>query len=225
MPRSVVRNGAPRCGRCLLPPRWCVCAGLRPIALPLAVDILMHPEEAHRPSSTGHLIDRVVPGTRVHRIGRAGLPARAGIVRPGRELWVLHPLGDPPPADADPAKVQVLLLDGSWRQALEMMRVTGQWGRRVALPMAGTSRYWLRAQQGETQFSTAEALIFLLETLRLDDATAALRQQFELHVYASLCARGKKAAAQEFLQDSPIRNAFPGLLAQLAEKRPRERRI
>lgn len=222
MARSVVRKGAPRCGRCLLPPRWCVCAGLQPIALPLAVDILMHPEEAHRPSSTGHLIDRVIPGTRVHRIGRAGLPVRTEVLRPGRELWVLHPLGNPPPADADPARVQVLLLDGSWRQALEMQRVAGQWGRRVALPMTGTSRYWLRAQQGAAQFSTVEALIFLLGALRLDQAAAALRHQFELHVFANLCARGRKATAQEFLQDSPIRTAFPDLLAQLAEKRPLE---
>ncbi len=222
MPRSVVRNGAPRCGRCLLPPRWCVCAGLQPVALPLAVDILMHAEEAHRPSSTGHLIDRVVPQTRVHRIGRAGLPDRSAVVRPGRELWVLHPLGDPPPADADPARVQVLLLDGSWKQALEMLRVTGQWGRRVALPMTGQSRYWLRVQQGERQFSTVESLIFLLRAIGLAAEAAALDHQFELHVYASLCARGKKAAALEFLQASPIRAAFPDLLAQLAEKRPRD---
>ena len=199
-----------------------MCAGLQPVALPLAVDILMHPEEAHRPSSTGHLIHRIVPGTRVHRIGRAGLPAPADVVRPDRELWVLHPLGDPPPTDADPARVQVLLLDGSWRQALEMQRGAGQWGRRVALPMAGASRYWLRAQQGAAQFSTVEALIFLLGALRLDQAAAALRHQFELHVYANLCARGRKATAQEFLQDSPIRTAFPELLARLAEKRPLE---
>jgi len=220
MSRSVVRKGAPRCGRCLLPPRWCVCAGLQPIAVPLAIDILMHPEEAHRPSSTGHLIDRVIPGTRVHRLGRAGLPDRATVIRPDREAWILHPLGDPPPADADPARVQVLLLDGSWRQALEMQRGAGQWGRRVSLPMTGTSRYWLRAQQGDAQFSTVEALIFLLAALRLGPATAALRHQFELHVYANLCARGRKAAAQEFLQTSPIRTVFPELLAQLAEKRP-----
>ena len=50
----------------------------------------------------------------------------------------------------------------------------------------------------------------------------ALDRQFELHVYASLCARGKKAAAQEFLQTSPIRTAFPELLTRLADKRPRE---
>ena len=224
MPRSVVRNGAPRCPRCLLPPRWCVCAGLEPVALPLAVDILMHAEEAHRPSSTGHLIDRVVPHTRVHRIGRAGLPAPAAVVRPERELWVLHPLGDPPPPATDPARVQVLLLDGSWKQALEMLRVTGRWGRRVALPMTGPSRYWLRVQQGDRQFSTAEALIFLLRAVGLTAEAEALDQQFELHVYASLCARGKKAAAQEFLRASPIRTAFPNLLAQLAEKRPREPR-
>lgn len=199
-----------------------MCGALQPVALPLAVDVLMHAEEAHRPSSTGHLIDRVVPHTRLHPIGRGGRPDRAAVTRPDRELWVLHPLGDPLPTDADPARVQVLLLDGSWKQALEMLRVTGPWGRRVALPMTGPSRYWLRVQQGTRQFSTVEALIFLLRAIGLGAEAAALDRQFELHVYASLCARGKKAAAQEFLRDSPIRAAFPELLAQLAEKRPRE---
>ena len=48
-----------------------------------------------------------------------------------------------------------------------------------------------------------------------------LRLQFELHVYAGLRARGEKAAAERFLADSPVRAAFPKLLAKLNLKQAR----
>src|SRR5690606_39123931 len=111
----------------------------------------------------------------------------------------LHPLGEAPPPGPPPANLQVLLIDGSWRQALDMMREVEPWGRRVSLPMTGSSRYWLRAQQGTGMFSTIEALLFLLAALGLRETHEALRRQFELHVYAGLCARGKKAEAAAFL--------------------------
>lgn len=220
MSRSVVLKGAPRCERCQLPPRWCICAGWRTVECPLAVDVLMHHMESYRPSSTGHLIQRTVQGARQH-IYREERPLKESeVVRPDRELWVLHPLGEVMPMQVDPAKVQVLLIDGSWKQALEMSRSVGSWGRGVSLPMHGVSRYWLRAQQGPGQFSTIEALLFLLKALGLTAAHAQLEAQFELHVYAGLCARGRKSDAVRYLYDSPARAAFPELLAKLAQKRP-----
>lgn len=220
MARSVVLKGAPRCERCQLPPRWCICAGQRSVPCPFAVDVLMHHMEAHRPSSTGHLINRIIPAAGRHIYRRERRLTREEVVRPGSELWILHPLGETLPPGPPPANLQVLLIDGSWRQALDMMREVEPWGRRVSLPMTGSSRYWLRAQQGTGMFSTIEALLFLLAALGLRETHEALRRQFELHVYAGLCARGKKAEAAAFLADSPVPAAFPELLAQIAEKRP-----
>jgi DTW domain-containing protein YfiP len=219
MARSVVLKQTPRCPGCQLAPRWCICAGLREVACPLRVDVLQHFMESYRPSSTGHLLSRVLPGAGRH-IFRAERPlARADIARPGRELWILHPNGEPLPANADPAGLQVLLLDGTWIQAAEMARVTGSWGRRVSLPMSGRSRYWLRTQSGAGRFSTAEALIFLLGALGLGAAQAQLRVQFELHVYASLCARGHKQRAADYLADSPLRAALPEVLERISPRR------
>lgn len=216
MARSVVLKKTPRCTGCQLAPRWCICEGLREVTSPLRVDVLQHYMESYRPSSTGQLLQRVMPGTGLH-IFRAERPvARADIGQPGRELWILHPNGEPLPADADPAALQVLLLDGTWVQAAEMARLAGSWGRRVCLPMQGRSRYWLRAQSGEGRFSTAEALLFLLGALGLDEARARLRVQFELHVYASLCARGHKQLAADYLVDSPVRAALPEMLEKLS---------
>lgn len=220
MARSVVLKGSPRCERCQLPPRWCICAGLHSVKCSLAVDVLMHHMEAYRPSSTGHFIKRVMPDSRQHIFRPERMPARHEVARPDRELWVLHPLGEALPPQADPARIQVLLIDGSWKQALEMTRSVRSWGRCVNLPMQGASRYWLRAQQGAGQFSTIEALLFLLKALGLTVEHAQLQAQFELQVYAGLCARGRKADAVQYLADSPARAAFPELLARLAEKRP-----
>jgi len=100
-----------------------------------------------------------------------------------------------------------------------MARAVEPWGRRVRLPMEGKSRYWLREQRDEGKFSTVEALLFLLAALGERDAEARLRLHFELHVYASLLARGRKWPAAEYLDASPIKTALPDFLRQLLEKR------
>ncbi len=222
MPRSVILRPTPRCARCQFPPRWCVCAGFHAITCPLAIDVLVHHRESFRPTSTGRLINRVIPESRGH-LYRHDLPLRReDIVRAGRELWILHPQGSPPPAIAKPENVQVLLLDGSWREAARMRTEVVSWGRTVNLPMTGESRYKLRDQQGAGLFSTIEALLFLLEHFSLGETQGQLRRQFELHVYAGLRARGEKGAAENFLAASPVRAAFPDLLAELDRRRPRE---
>jgi hypothetical protein len=210
-----------RCERCRLPPRWCVCAGERPIRTPLQVDIVIHDRERHRPSSTGNLIARVLPGARLHRWHNDSAAPPPDLLSPDRETWLLHPHGAPPPAAADPARVQAVLLDGAWAEAAAMARVLAPHGRLVALPVAGESRYWLRTQPEGGRYATAEALMFLLGALGLGAAREELRVQFELHVYAHLRARGRAELAEKFLAASPVRAAFPDLIAQLNTRRPR----
>ncbi|MBI4625112.1 MAG: DTW domain-containing protein [Verrucomicrobia bacterium] len=219
--RSVVLQSSRRCPHCLLPLRWCTCAGLRAITCPLQIDVLMHHRERFRPSSTGNLIHRALPGSRNHLWRRERRLEAAEIRVAGRELWIVHPAGGPVPRGVAPEEVQVLLLDGSWREASAMAREVGSWGRSVSLPMAGESRFWLRAQQDGGRFSTVECLLFLLRSFGLERAHAELQIQFELHVYAGLRARGSKDAALEFLKNSPLPAALPELLAQFDVRRPR----
>jgi DTW domain-containing protein YfiP len=164
---------------------------------------------------------RLLAGARGHRFHPDQPLDPATIRRPGHELWILHPSGAPheklPPA----APSQVLLLDGSWREATQMMRRVGGWGRTVRLPMTVPSRYRLRAGPGAGNYSTVEALLFVLDSLGETAAHDALRAQFELHVYAGLRARGEKALADAYLATSPARDAFPELLAELDRRRPR----
>lgn len=220
MSRSVVNNQTRRCERCRFTPRWCVCAAHTAIACPLAVDVLMHHKEVHRPTSTGLLINRVMPASRRHLYRQDAPPARATVALPGRELWILHPRGEEIPPAADPAGLQVVLLDGSWGEAARMAGHVAGWGRLVRLPEAGSSRNTLRRQELPGKYSTVESLLFLLGALGLAETERALRLQFELHVYAGLRTRGATGLAAEFLAASALPAAFPELLAEMHRRRP-----
>ncbi len=140
---------------------------------------------------------------------------------PGRALWMLHPRGElVSAAEAEAADVQVVLLDGSWREAARMAQTVGGWGKLVRLPLEAPSRYWLRKQQGEVSSSTIEALIHVLAVFGETEAATTMQLQFELHVYAGLRARGARVEADRFLSTSPIREAYAELLAKLHERRP-----
>jgi len=224
MARSVILAGTIRCDGCCLPPRWCLCEARQTVASTVAVDVLIHRREHWRPTSTGKLVTRILEGARSHVYQRVDPPTRETIARPDRELWILHPGGEPVeslvPRPTDRPAPQVLLLDGNWEQAGEMLRVVQGWGRPVRLSQSGASRYWLRSQERLEQFSTAEALIAVLKALGEDQAAVRFGHQFELHVYATLRARGHKATAEEYLRGSSLPAVFPGFLARLHERRP-----
>lgn len=186
----------------------------------MEVDVLIHHREFMRPTSTGRLINRVIPASRHHLFRRESPPARETIALPGRTLWILHPRGEPVPVTEPPTAVQVLLLDASWPEAARMTQTVAPWGRLIRLPMMGPSRYRLREQTLPGKYSTIESLLFLLAALGLAKEEAQLRLQFELHVYAGLRARGNKAAAADYLATSPVRDAFPELLQAFERSRP-----
>lgn len=192
----------------------------------MAVDVLMHQREQWRPTSTGKLVGRVVAGSRTHVFLKDRSLDPAELLRSDRKMWVLHPKGELLESGSELAREvaigQVLLLDGSWGEAGVMYRAVEGWGRPVSIRLEGRSRYWLREQQGEGQHSTVEALLGLLGALGLVEAEQRLRLNFELHVYASLRARGHKVLAAEYLSDSPIGAAMPEVLEALHERRPNE---
>lgn len=228
MARSVVLAGAARCPRCSLPPRWCTCDMLPPVETQLAVHVLIHRHESVKPSSTGRLVARAVSGTSSHVYQRETRihPAAtftADTLEPAHELWILHPNGDPLSLAADAADApanlrrQVLLLDGTWRQAGEMLRTVEGVGRCVCLPDASDepSRYWLRDQAESAQLSTAEALMGVFRAVGEHAAEHGLRLHFELHVYATLLARGRREMAERYLGHSPLLSHAPAALSQL----------
>ena len=206
---------------------------LPPVETRLTVQVLIHRLEQCRPSSTGKLVGRAVAGAACHVYQRGnryfeatGYPADA--LEAGRELWVLHPTGDPlpEPAVAKAAGPQpppaVLLLDGSWRQAGEMLASMQGRGRCLRLPATATSepsRYWLRDQAKPEQLCTAEALMGVLKAVGEPEAARQLRLHFELHVYATLLVRGHRELAERYLGHSPLLTEAPDALDRLHARR------
>jgi len=116
----------------------------------------------------------------------------------------------------------VLLLDGSWRQAGEMLASVHGRGRCVRLPAAATSepsRYWLRDQAKPEQLCTAEALMGVLTAVGEPEAAQKLRLHFELHVYATLLVRGHRELAERYLGHSPLLTEAPDALSRLHARR------
>lgn len=144
---------------------------------------------------------------------------REQLVQPGRTLWILHPAGELPEPNVPAESLQVLLLDGSWREAGRMRRAVESWGRLIRLPPGAPSRFELRSQPDGNQWSTAEALIRLMELLGLTDAAKRLQTQFELHVYAGLRSRGAVGEAARYLEDSLLERELPDALRLLQERR------
>ena len=206
---------------------------LPPVETRLTVQVLIHRLEQCRPSSTGKLVGRAVAGatSHVYQRGNRFFPATGypvDALEPERELWVLHPAGDPlpEPAAAEALALQpppaVLLLDGSWRQAGEMLASMHGRGRCVRLPAAATSepsRYWLRDQAKPEQLCTAEALMGVLKATGEPEAAQMLRLHFELHVYATLLVRGHRELAERYLGHSPLLTEAPDALDRLHARR------
>lgn len=226
MGRSVVRAGAARCPGCSLPPRWCICHAIPSVDTQFQIHVLIHHHEHHKPSSTGKLVARVVAGTNCHIYKReshffpaSGLPPET--LAHGRELWILHPNGEPLPAAAAPAadlrSPHILVLDGTWRQAGEMLHAVEGMGRCVCLPepTAEPSRYWLRDQREPTHLSTAEALMGVFKAMGDPAAEHRLKLHFELHVYATLLSRGCREIAERYLGHSPLLIEMPEVLDRL----------
>lgn len=228
MGRSVVLAGAARCPRCSLPPRWCTCDLLPPVETRLSVHVLIHRHESGKPSSTGMLVTRAVSNAVSHIYQRETrfFPAATfttDLLEPAQPLWILHPNGQPLPPSADAATApsnacrHVLLLDGTWRQAGEMLRTVEGMGRCVCLPNADDtpSRYWLRDQPDRGQLSTAEALMGVFRAAGEQAAEHRLRLHFELHVYATLLARGRREMAERYLGHSPLLTDAPEAISRL----------
>jgi hypothetical protein len=101
-----------------------------------------------------------------------------------------------------------------------MLHLVQRWGRPVRLTLGARSRYRLRSQRGDGNLSTAEALIGFYEFLGQAEAADRLRWHLELQVYVGLRSRGRKAEAEDYLAQSPIRTQLAPFLDGLHQRRP-----
>lgn len=176
------------CARCALPLASCLCRWVTPTANQAQVLLLQHPQEAQQAKGTarllrlslqyctcvvGEVFDAAVLGPAgglqtwlLYPAATPGRPTISAADAPGTPTATQPPSAPPWPA-VHPTHCQLLLLDGTWRQARHLLRAN-PW--LLALPRwpllaPPPSRYHIRQAQRPGQRSTLEAACLALATL------------------------------------------------------------
>lgn len=195
------------CPACARPQRTCICRWITPIAPAVEVLILQHPLEADHAKGSARLLHLSLAGSRLE-LGEtfAQQELRAWLQAPGsqrRHALLLYPetpgdaaLAQSAPADEsvwrDPARVRLVVLDGTWRKSRKMLYANPllQALPRLALRDAPASQYLIRKAHGAHQLSTLEATCYALMQLEQDAAKyAPLLQAFNGFVEEQLAWR------------------------------------
>lgn len=200
MGRSVVNHGSLRCRGCEQSPRWCICACLSPEHSGLNFSVLIHHSEFYKPTSTGKLIHRIDPSASLVMYKHDLTLDVQKLAPPSKKIYLLHPFGEPLHEGVDVEASQFVFLDGSWKQAAQLLKVVEGIGEKVSLPMEGPSFFWLRAKQEGARYSTMECAIFLLRYFGRHQMANSWLNVLKTHVYAGLLARGRKDLAEDYLK-------------------------
>jgi len=200
--RSGRAGPTPRCVRCAMHERLCLCAEIRPLELSTRVVIVTHAMELHRTTNTGRLAALALQNFELRIRGQRGSTfgeATRGVVDPGRRTLLLYPSEEAEvlaPDDADPRPVTLIVPDGNWSQARRVSRREPALKEvpRVRLPPGPPSRYRLRTHQDPQRLATLEAVARALGVLEGRGPQAELERVFTIMVERTLWTRGQLAA-------------------------------
>ena len=183
-PRPLPRRSA--CAACLRPQSACICRWITLVAHPVEVLILQHPLEVDHPKGSARLLhlslprSRLVTGEVFDLAALLGAPLAGGGLAcnvllypdtPHDQAPDLLPDLSPPALDPallhNPARLRLVVLDGTWRKSRKMLYANPllQQLPRLALQDTGTSHYLIRKAHRPGQLSTLEATCAALAAL------------------------------------------------------------
>jgi DTW domain-containing protein YfiP len=194
MPDTQTPLVRPRCAVCLRPQRACICRWITPTPHQVEVVVLQHPLEVHQAKGSARLLHLSLPrsvlvtgevfdnATLQALIGAPLHPQAGHDERPDCTL-LLYPDSPPDPALGlrappalpaqalrEPARLRLIVLDGTWRKSRKMLYLNPllQQLPRLALLEAPASRYRIRKAHKPDQLSTLEATCAALAQLEGD---------------------------------------------------------
>ena len=186
------------CRRCLRPEAFCACAGLEPVRARTRVVLLQHPREARLAICSAWLAHLALAGSEIHRGVRFDdHPAVARILAAPGAALLFPGEGAIPVGAASPPPSTLVVLDGTWPQAVKMLRASPRLAAlpRLALAPERPSGYGeLRREPAPGHLSTIEAVALALGDLegareRFEPMCAAFRLGVERQL---ACARGPR---------------------------------
>lgn len=174
---AVTAQRRAQCAACLRPQSACICQWVTSIQLQTEVLILQHPLEASHAKNTARLLHLSLPNSHL-LVGEAFDSADLqDAAAPPKYTVLLYPPTDfeghaaPAPLDrarlADPSRVRLVVLDGTWRKSRKMLHLNPllQGLPRLRLQDAPPSGYAIRKAHKPGQLSTLEATCAALAQL------------------------------------------------------------
>jgi len=173
----------PHCPICLRPLTSCICRWVTPVEHTVDVLILQHPQEVAQAKGSARLLHLCLPHSRMVVGEVFDETALRALLDGPRQSVLLYPdtpqgsaLGLPPPPPlapgdlSDPARLRLVVLDGTWRKSRKMLYCNPLLQRLPRLPLQGlpVSRYRIRKAHRADQLSTLEATCAALTHLERD---------------------------------------------------------
>jgi len=184
-----------RCPACLLARDYCICDRNIPQTLdnayPLEIWLLMHKEESYKPTNTGRLIEHCLPKSTRRFYWHRTTPDpeflslleddkyQPHIIYPGDREGIAHRVVKE--VKREEGKIPVfIILDGSWRQAGRMFRLSKYLQHLPVLPLNTQrhSEYKLRKAPDEFHLCTCEVAMELLHSHQQKKGAEALGDYF-----------------------------------------------
>ncbi len=191
-------NAEARCAVCHMHATLCICALVPTLQARTRLSLLIHYREERKPTNTGTLAARCLPGSSIGIVGDRAHPLALPLVRPGELGLLMFPAEDAVPIERYAASAQPVVLivpDGNWRQAGKMRRRVPGLAELpcVTLPDTGPTAYRLRTETKDGGLATLEAIARALRVLEGDrgpEIEAAMLAVFDVMVERTLGSRG-----------------------------------
>ena len=171
-----------RCPSCLRAETSCICRWITPVAHAVDVLILQHPLEVHNAKGSARLLHLSLPSSRM-LTGEQFAPDTLAALLADKHTVLLYPdtpgdrslgIAPPPALDPatllDPARLQLVVLDATWRKSRKMLYLNPRLQQLPRLPLRDTpaSHYLIRKAHAPDQLSTLEATCYALMQLEQD---------------------------------------------------------
>ncbi|MBU1070733.1 DTW domain-containing protein [Myxococcota bacterium] len=192
-------KNAERCGRCRMHLPLCICASIPRLVIGTRLILVMHHREEKKPTATGPLALEMLPNSELRIHGRRETPLDFGdfdgsdrrtlLLYPGEDAEILSAAF----LDRDRRPVNLIVPDGSWRQAARMgKRLPGlQMAERVRLPDGPPTRWGVRREIHAHCLSTFEAIARAMGILESPTVQRSMEELFDLMVERTFQANGR----------------------------------
>jgi len=187
-----------RCPQCRLHTGLCICSALPRFELATRLILVMHRREWAKPTATGPLALAVLANSELRIQGHREQPLDfRDLDTPDRRTLLLYPDQEAPVLSRaflsdDPRPVNLVVPDGSWRQAARMgKRLPGlEHAAMVRLPEGAESGWGIRREPHPEGLATFEAIARALGIIESACVQASMEELFTLMVARTLQARG-----------------------------------